>query len=105
MNKNYIFIALAIVIVVVLGGVFITNNLNVNTKSEANNTPVNSASDNSTNQVQEEVKEFKMDSFYEIVDGQTKPQYSLKEITVKKGDTVRIIVTVTKGNHDFVIDE
>jgi len=105
MNKNNIFIALALVAVIVIGAVFIINNLNKNTKSETNNSPVNSASDNSTNQVQGEVKEFKMDSFYEIVDGQPKPQYSLKEITVKKGDTVRIEVTVTKGSHDFNIDE
>ncbi len=51
------------------------------------------------------VKEFVMDSFVEIVDGKPKPQYSLKEITVSKGDLVRIKITVTKGTHDFKIDE
>ncbi|OGZ65511.1 MAG: hypothetical protein A2812_00020 [Candidatus Staskawiczbacteria bacterium RIFCSPHIGHO2_01_FULL_36_16] len=51
------------------------------------------------------VKEFTMTSFYEIVDGQPRPQYSLKEITVNKGDSVRIKITVTKGMHDFKIDE
>lgn len=51
------------------------------------------------------VKEFTMTSFYEVVDGQPRPQYSLKEIAVKKGDLVRIKITVTKGMHDFKIDE
>jgi len=51
------------------------------------------------------VKEFTMTSFYEIVDDQPKPQYSLKEIAVKKGDLVRIKIIVTKGMHDFKIDE
>lgn len=51
------------------------------------------------------VKEFVMTSFVEIVDGQPKPQFSLKEITVNRGERVRIKVTVTKGAHDFKIDE
>ena len=103
MTKKYIFIAL--IIIIVISAVFIINNLAANTKSGINNSPANSAVDNSNNQVQEEVKEFKMDSFYEMVDGKPKPQYSLNEITVKKGDNVKIEITVTKGNHDFNIDE
>lgn len=51
------------------------------------------------------VKEFSMESFVEFVDGKPKPQFSLKEITVNKGDLVRIKITVTKGTHDFKIDE
>lgn len=51
------------------------------------------------------VKEFFMTSFVEIVDGQPKPQYSLKEITVNKGDKVKIKITVTKGAHNFNLDE
>jgi len=51
------------------------------------------------------VKEFTMTSFVEMVDGKPHPQYSLKEITVNKGDLVRIKITVTKGMHDFKIDE
>lgn len=31
--------------------------------------------------------------------------YSIKEITVKKGQTVRIEMTVTQGTHDWVLDE
>lgn len=52
-----------------------------------------------------EVKEFTMTSFYEVVDGQPKPQFSLKEINVKKGDRVRLTITNTRGDHDFKIDE
>src|SRR3989344_8259130 len=51
------------------------------------------------------VKEFVIESFVEMADGKPKPQYSLKEITVNKGDLVRIKITVTKGTHDFKIDE
>lgn len=52
-----------------------------------------------------EVKEFTMTSFYEIVDGQPQPQFSMKEITVTKGDKVRIKVTNIRGIHDFSLDE
>jgi heme/copper-type cytochrome/quinol oxidase subunit 2 len=51
------------------------------------------------------VKEFSMTSFVKVVDGKYFPQYSLKEITVNKGDKVRIKITVTSGMHDFKIDE
>ncbi len=48
-----------------------------------------------------QVKEFEMTSFYD----ETGVWFSLKEISVNKGDIVRIKVTNIKGNHDFVIDE
>ncbi len=51
------------------------------------------------------VKEFTMTSFTEVIDGKYYPQYSLKELTVNKGDLVRIKLTVTGGMHDFKIDE
>ncbi|MDP3963985.1 MAG: dienelactone hydrolase family protein [bacterium] len=51
------------------------------------------------------IKEFTMTSFYEVVDGKPKPQFSLKEIRVKRGDAVRIHVTNTRGMHDFTLDE
>lgn len=53
----------------------------------------------------EEVKEVTMTSYYTMSDGKPYPRYSTKEITVKKGDKVKINVTVTAGNHDFNIDE
>lgn len=51
------------------------------------------------------VREFSMTSFTEIIDGKYFPQYSIKEINVKKGDLVRIKINVTSGKHDFKIDE
>lgn len=50
-------------------------------------------------------KEFKINSFVEFIDGKPKPAFDPREITVKKGDLVRMRITVTKGNHDFKIDE
>lgn len=52
-----------------------------------------------------EIKEFTMTSWYEMKDGKASTNFSLKEIKVKKGDTVRIKVTNTKGSHDFSLDE
>lgn len=51
------------------------------------------------------VKEFSMDSFVVFEDGAPKPQFSVKDITVNKGDKVKIKVTVTSGSHNFNIDE
>jgi len=47
------------------------------------------------------VKEFSMTAYY---DAQGK-WFSLKEMSVKKGDHVRVKVTNTAGMHDFSIDE
>ncbi|MBI4894911.1 MAG: cupredoxin domain-containing protein [Candidatus Aenigmarchaeota archaeon] len=51
------------------------------------------------------VKEFHLESFYTMEDGNPHPQFSVKNITVNKGDFVRIYVNTTKGTHDFNIDE
>lgn len=51
------------------------------------------------------VKEFSMTSFLAMDGNQPRPQFSVKEITVKKGDTVRIKIKATSGMHDFKIDE
>ncbi len=47
------------------------------------------------------IKEFSTTAYYD----ETGVWYSLKEIRVKKGDTVRIKSTNTKGMHDLTIDE
>ena len=47
------------------------------------------------------VKEFTTTAFYD----ETGVWYSLKEMRVKKGDTVRVKATNTKGMHDFTLDE
>ena len=54
---------------------------------------------------EQSVKEFAINSFVEMIDGKPRPQLDPKELTVNEGDTVRLRVTVTKGTHDFHIDE
>ena len=57
------------------------------------------------NEVEGNVKEFNTDSFFVMENGKPHPQFSLKEITVKKGDRVRINVNSINGTHDINIDE
>lgn len=52
-----------------------------------------------------QAKEFIIQSFTEVIDGKYYPKFSPNEITVNKGDLVRIKITNTKGTHDFKIDE
>ncbi len=47
------------------------------------------------------IKEFSMTAYYDAGG----KWFSLKEMSVKKGDTVRVKITNTKGMHDFTIDE
>ena len=51
------------------------------------------------------VKEFSMDSWMEKVGDKMTAHFSLAEMVVKKGDTVRVKLKNTKGTHDFKIDE
>ena len=53
----------------------------------------------------QKVKEFKIDSFVKFIDWKNYPQFSVKEIKVKLGDTVKIKVNTINGIHDFKIDE
>lgn len=52
-----------------------------------------------------QVKEFAMKSWMDKIDGKMAAHFSLPEIVVKKGDRVRITITNTAGNHNFVINE
>ena len=52
-----------------------------------------------------QVKEFNTNSFLVMENGKPHPQFSLKEITVKKGDKVKINVNAINGTHNFNIDE
>ena len=71
-----------------------SSTINTGTQNTTTNTPTNT-----------QAKEFSMTSFTDIINGKYFPQYSVKEITVKKWDLVRIKITVTKGMHNFNIDE
>jgi len=103
-NKSTV-MAIIVVVVLIVGYVWWQNSQSTPTNTDVNaNINVNTDTDDKT-QDTVEVKEFTMTSFYELVDNQPKPQFSIKEITVKKGDKVRIKVTNTKGGHDFKLDE
>lgn len=92
-----------LMLVIVAGGMFY-----VGAKYEKNKLSKLGLLKNGTEQVRKEkkakvadVKEFSMTSFYD----EKGKWFSLKEISVKKGDRVRIKVTNTKGTHDFTLDE
>ncbi len=105
--KNKSLIIVIIVVVVLIAGYAWWQNSQA--PSADTNVNVNTNTNNEAMVKDElkdaEVKEFVMTSFYEVVDNQPKPQFSMTEITVKKGDRVRIKVTNTKGGHDFKLDE
>lgn len=103
MNKKII-IPIVVIGVAVLAVVVITNKRSAVTKPAAMNTNVSNQRAGNINS-NAPLKEFIMTSFVKFVDGKPQPQFSLKEITVNKGDWVRIKITNTQGTHDFKIDE
>jgi len=87
MNKMNKIIAVVIILGLVIAGFFAIKSFTGNgVKEDISNAPV---------------KEFVMTSFYDT----TGIWFSLKEISVNKGDIVRIKVTNIKGTHDFSLDE
>lgn len=100
MNKKIIIPVVVIGIIAAVIIITVNNKPSVTEPTATNNNVSNQSAENIAS-----VKEFTMTSFVEMVDGKPKPQYSIKEITVNKGDVVRIKITVTKGMHDFKLDE
>ena len=77
-------------------------------KHDANQTTPLSTGMNTTNfttNATGTIKEFAMQSYSNMVNGKPAPRYSLQEMTVKKWDIVKVKITVTKGMHNFNIDE
>lgn len=99
--KKILFLVIVIGVIGVLT-VFVMKDKNQNVVNTAND--VSNSVSGTTNE-EAPVKEFTMTSFVDMSSGSPKPQYSLKDITVNKGDKVRIKITVTSGMHDFKIDE
>ena len=97
MNKIIISV---LVIVVLAGGYVYYNTQKVSEEVRDTDTVDTTVVDNNTN-----VKEFTMTSWVENKNGKMAPSFSLNEIRVKKGDTVRINITNTAGSHDFTLDE
>jgi uncharacterized cupredoxin-like copper-binding protein len=109
MNKKIIIALVGIGVIAVATIIWLNNTTQAPEAGTTENNIQNKDATEVTQVAQENnnqaVKEFTMDSFVEFVDGKPKPQFSLKEITVKKGDLVRLKITVTSGRHDFKIDE
>ncbi|MCK9626821.1 MAG: hypothetical protein PHH17_00010 [Candidatus Pacebacteria bacterium] len=97
MNKKLI-ISFVVVFFVIIGGFFFFSGNNL----EVNNTENSIEQENLENFP---VKEFSIESYSEIIDGNFSPRFSLSEINVQKGDLVRIKIMTTSGMHDFKIDE
>ena len=103
MSKKTIIVIVLVGIVAVL---FVL--MSKNSKApERNNSSENVSENIDSTKIKTEapVKEFSMTSFTDMVGGEPKPQFSLKEITVNKGDRVRIKITEVSGVHNFNIDE
>lgn len=90
MKKKIMLVGALVLVVIILAGFGINSMTENAVVADSNERPV---------------KEFTMTSFTEIIDGKYYPQYSEKELTVNKGDLVRIKITTTSGKHDFKIDE
>lgn len=104
MNKKIII--LLVLGIIILAAAFILNNTKMpNNQIGGNGETISNQLAPQNTDKNQQVKEFSIDSFTEIIDGKPKPQFSLKEITVNKGDLVRIKIFVKNGKHDFKIDE
>lgn len=94
MNTKFISVTIALIVIVAIVifsfSLLSAKGVSGNSIKLANNAPV---------------KEFVMQSYTEVIDGKYHPQFSIKEVSVKKGDHVIIKVTNTKGSHNFNIDE
>lgn len=111
MNKKIVLLLGASAVIILIITVVMINNrlqqekeINLDNNVSKNNEIITDVGKTSIKQ-EENIKEFSMTSFVDVIDGKYYPQFSLKEIVVHKGDKVRIKITVTKGNHDFKIDE
>ena len=93
MNKSaYIGV---LILVVVIGGVILFKSSSTTPAEVENNVPVNS--NQSEIVIEPSVKEFTIDA--------ANFAFSLKTMTVSKGDTVKITLNNTEGMHDLRIDE
>ena len=105
MNKKII-ITVIIIGVLAVAAVITFNKTNQtaengNTANNAQNNNVAETAPAVAENKESAVKEFTMTAFYD----DTGIWFSLKEISVSKGDIVRMKVTNIKGTHDFTLDE
>lgn len=105
MNKKII-ISVVVIGIVAVVAIIVFNKSNQtpetgNTISNAQNNSVAEITPTVLENKEVAIKEFTMTSFYD----DTGIWFSLKKISVNKGDIVRIKVTNIKGTHDFTLDE
>ena len=101
-----IILPILIVLTLVAGYVFYGESVVKDGAQEAVGTTMPVPGANVQDMVATPVKEFTMTSWMDkTADGKMSPHFSLNEIKVKKGDTVKITITNTAGTHDFVLDE
>src|SRR3989338_10241683 len=93
MRKN-ILLLMFVAAVVLLGGYFFIT-------KDTSTAPSTAASSSVTPAAVNTVNEFTMTAYYD----EKGVWYSLKDMTVKKGEMVRVTITNTKGVHNFTIDE
>lgn len=112
--KSPLFLSILLIFILAGGGMYVLNtkegatpeNMTMDHSSvSSSGVMVESKSSIAVPAAGQPVKEFVMNSFVEFVDGKPKPQFAPNTLTVKKGDFVRIKITVTKGMHDFKLDE
>ncbi|MBI3671379.1 cupredoxin domain-containing protein [Candidatus Azambacteria bacterium] len=100
MNKRLAF--LVVIFIIILAVAYFASNRS--DRDDTQTTTVTPKKEETKSQ-NANVKEFSMNSFVEVAGGVFKPQFSVKEISAKKGDVVKINVTDTNGTHNFNIDE
>ena len=104
MNKKMIVPLVVIVAILIITTVVISKNKKVSASKNINSSSLQGSAIGFANS-NAPLKEFSMTSYTDVVNGQYHPNFSLKDITVNKGDRVRIKITEISGNHDFKIDE
>ena len=104
MNKKMIVPLVVIVAILIITTVVISKNKKVSAIKNINSSSLQGSAIGFANS-NAPLKEFSMTSYTDVVNGQYHPNFSLKDITVNKGDRVRIKITEISGNHDFKIDE
>ena len=89
---------IALVVVVVIGGYFLFHRT---TPAPGDSMKPAKEGMQSASEVSGPLKEFTMTAYYDAEGA----WFSLKEMTVKKGDHVRVKVVNTAGVHNFTLDE
>jgi heme/copper-type cytochrome/quinol oxidase subunit 2 len=100
-NKLGVLVSLGALVILVGAGCSTAQTPTVEDTTQVPQTSENNSE--TATQPAETVKEFTMTAYYDPA--LKKPIFSLPEMSVKKGEKVRVKITNTMGVHDFVINE